>query len=204
MDEHVEAVLAAFPPLEPGRRRVVAIAGPPAAGKSTFACSLVDALGPRAAVLGMDAFHYDDAILVARGDQDRKGAPHTFDVEGYRTMLERLRVTVSTEVAIPVFDRSLELTRAAADVVPEGVETIVTEGNWLLLQHEPWASLQPLFDLTVALAVPDAVVEARILERWREHGLDDATALSRAEANDLPNARTMRAESAEAMLVLPG
>ncbi len=198
------AVLAALPAVEPTRRRVVAIAGPPAAGKSTLAAAVAAALGETAAVFGMDAFHYDDAVLVERGDRDRKGAPHTFDVDGYRAMLERLRSNVDSDVAIPVFDRSMELTRGSASIVGASVETIVTEGNWLLLDRDPWRSLRSLFDLTVGLDVADSIVEARILERWRSHGFDDETARMRAEANDLPNARTARVESAEAMLVLAG
>ena len=85
----VDKVVAQVPEAnDAGERFVVGVAGPPAAGKSTFASELKAALGSRAAELGMDAFHFDDAILEARGDRSRKGAPHTFDVEAYRFILE--------------------------------------------------------------------------------------------------------------------
>ncbi|MFN3969896.1 MAG: hypothetical protein ACK4L4_00810 [Gemmobacter sp.] len=48
-------------------RVLTAIAGPPGAGKSTLAAALVTTLGPGARVVPMDGFHYDDAVLNARG-----------------------------------------------------------------------------------------------------------------------------------------
>lgn len=58
-------------------RFLVALAGPPAAGKSTLAAELVTALGQGAKAVPMDGFHYDDAVLIARGARARKGAPDT-------------------------------------------------------------------------------------------------------------------------------
>ena len=92
-----------------GERRVVAIAGPPASGKSTLAAELVDALDATSpgscALLQMDGFHYDDEVLAPRGWLARKGAPHTFDVGGYAATLGRLRANREESVAVPRFDR---------------------------------------------------------------------------------------------------
>ena len=68
------------------KRFLVAIAGPPGAGKSTMADSLAAALrarGESAEVLPMDGFHMDNAILIERGLLARKGIPETFDVRGF-------------------------------------------------------------------------------------------------------------------------
>ena len=176
----------------PGTERlVVAIAGPPAAGKSTLAAAVRDALPDRSAILGLDAFHYDDAILVERSQRDRKGAPFTFDLDGYRRCLRTLVDATETEVAVPVFDRALELSRSAAEIVPPSYDVIVTEGNYLLLDEDDWPSLAPLFDLTVYVDVPMQVVRERILDRWRRHGLSANEAELRAETNDLLNAETV-------------
>jgi len=115
-----------------GGRFVVALAGPPAAGKSTLATALADALAPRAAILGLDAFHFDDSVLTTRGHRERKGAPHTFDVASYAHLLRGLRTT-RTELAVPVFDRSLELSRNCAEVVTSAHDVVITEGNYLLV-----------------------------------------------------------------------
>ena len=59
-------------------RRFIAIAGAPGSGKSTTAEYLlarINAARPdAAAILPMDGFHYDDAILHARGRRPWKGA----------------------------------------------------------------------------------------------------------------------------------
>lgn len=177
-----------------GRQRfIVAVAGPPGAGKST----LVDALGEAieaidgndcAVVVPMDGFHYDNAILDMRGDRARKGAAFTFDVAGYAATLDRIR-RADGPVAVPAFDRALDLARAGARIVETHHRIVLTEGNYLLLDEEPWASLAPLFDLTILLDVPDTVLERRLVDRWLDHGLGRQDAIRRARFNDLVNAR---------------
>lgn len=52
-----------------GQRLLVAIVGPPGSGKSTLAdalCTELARCGASSAVLPMDGFHHDDAILRAR------------------------------------------------------------------------------------------------------------------------------------------
>ena len=111
------------------------------------------ALGQGAKAVPMDGFHYDDAVLIARGARDRKGAPDTFDVHGFLHLLRRLRV--EDEVAIPLFDRDLEISRAGADIVTVADRLLVVEGNYLLLNEAPWPEAAPLFDLTVWIDVPE-------------------------------------------------
>ena len=168
-------------------RFIAALAGPPGAGKSTLAEAVVQALGPDARVVPMDGFHYDDAILNARGMRSRKGAPETFDVAGYRHLLSRL--VSEQEVAIPVFDRTLELSRGSADLVTPAHRILVTEGNYLLLNEVPWTDLQDFFDLTVFIDVPKAELDRRLLERWAYYGKTPEAARAWIDGNDMPNIR---------------
>jgi fructokinase len=75
-------------------RRVVAIAGPPASGKSTLAAGLVAALrgaGVHSQLVPMDGFHLDNRILTDRGILDRKGSPPSFDaivIEGNYLLMD--------------------------------------------------------------------------------------------------------------------
>ena len=183
-----------------GGRLVVAIAGPPGSGKSTTAELLAEALNTGApglaAVLPMDGYHYDDLYLVPAGLRPRKGAPDTFDVAGFRHMLVRLRANDEAQVAVPVFDRSIEIARAGARMIAQAVRVLVVEGNYLLLGEEPWASLRPLFDLAVLVDVPEAVLRARLSERWVGYGLTEAEIGWKLDGNDLPNGRLIMARSA--------
>lgn len=182
-------------------RFIVAIAGPPGAGKSTLAAAVVAALGPGARLVPMDGFHYDNAVLIARGLLPRKGAPETFDAAGFVALIRRLR-TDEAEVAIPVFDRAADLGRAGAEVVRPEDRILIIEGNYLLLDEPPWDALAPLFDLTVALEVAEEELERRLVRRWRDHGLSPEAAEQRARSNDLPNARRMREGSRPADLTI--
>src|SRR5882757_10456397 len=75
-------------------RFIVAIAGPPGAGKSTLSSGLHDLLPEGAAeVVPMDGFHYDDVVLDRRGLRARKGSPEPFDFAGFEAMLRRLRAS---------------------------------------------------------------------------------------------------------------
>ena len=183
----------------PGRF-ITALAGPPGSGKSTLAAALVAALGAGARAVPMDGFHYDDAVLDARGLRARKGAPETFDALGFIHLIRRLRT--GEEVAIPIFDRSMELSRAGADVVTAGDRLLVVEGNYLLLDEAPWRDLAPLFDLTVWIDLPEAELDRRLVARWAHYGRDPVEARAWIDSNDMPNIRRVARGSRAADVVI--
>lgn len=188
----------------PFSRYMVGIAGPPGSGKSTLSeslCQALEAMGESAVVVPMDGFHFDDAILNARGHRARKGAPHTYDVAGFEVLLKRIKAC-EPDIAIPVFDRSLELARAGAELISVKTKFILVEGNYLLLNEAPWHTLRTLFDFTLALDVPEAELEHRLLARWRSFGFDETEARAKALGNDIPNAKLVLNASAKADLTL--
>jgi len=185
-----------------GDRVIVALAGAPGSGKSTLADKLAGKLNGRqaglAAVLPMDGYHYDDLHLVPAGLRPRKGAPHTFDVGGLFHTLGRMRARDEAEVAVPVFDRKIEIARAGARLIGAEVPVIVVEGNYLLLKQPPWDRLLPQFDVTVMVDVPEHVLRSRLRGRWDRLGLTESQISEKLEENDLPNGRVVRAESVAA------
>jgi pantothenate kinase len=184
-----------------GHRRIVAIAGPPASGKSTLAAVLADRLNEAepglCALLPMDGFHFDDEVLIPRGWLSRKGAPYTFDVDGYATALRRLRRNEEESIAVPRFDRSIEIARAGAIIIERDVRLVITEGNYLLLDVAPWSTLRPSFDQAVLLVTEMATLEARNHQRWVDIEMDEGSIRAKLESNDMPNARLVVDGSAE-------
>lgn len=179
-------------------RFIAALAAPPAAGKSTLAAELAGLTGAK--VVPMDGFHYDDAVLIARGARNRKGAPDTFDVAGFIHLLHRLRT--EDEVAIPLFDRALEISRAGADVITAQNQILIVEGNYLLLNDAPWPNARPLYDLTIWLDVAEDTLIHRLENRWAHYGKTPVQATAWINGNDLPNIRRVVAGSGAADVVI--
>ena len=187
-------------------RSLTAIAGAPGAGKSTLAEGMVAKLNEEApdsaAVLPMDGYHFDDRVLVPRGMGPRKGAPDTFDVAGFYHMLQRLKRNEEPEIAVPVFDRDLEIARAGARLIPRSVRHLIVEGNYLLLDRPGWSSLRQLFDTTIMIAIPETVLRQRLVERWQGYQLPPDEVTAKVETNDLPNGRLIVSASAPAEFVV--
>lgn len=175
------------------KRSLIAIAGPPGAGKSTFAQALAPEINQlagsdKATILPMDGYHLDNSILEQQHSLTRKGAPHTFDVHGFINMVKRI-TTSTSEIVVPVFDRQLDLARAGARSILASHTIILIEGNYLLLDQQPWSDLHPLFDYRIYLDVPEPELHKRLTQRWIAHNHSPEEAIARAESNDLPNAR---------------
>ena len=203
MNSQIEAAADAVAAKSKDRdRTIIAVAGPPGAGKSTFAESLVQELKTRgiaAATIPMDGFHYDNAVLDARGWRDRKGAPHTFDAAGLLSLLRRLR-DGEDDVAVPLFDRGRDIAIAGARLVVRDDRVLIAEGNYLLLDTPPWAAMRPLFDLTILLDPGMPTIRQRLIARWLDHGHTTSEAERRAAHNDIPNAEHVLEHSAKADL----
>lgn len=186
--EELVALVLAAP--RSGVRRLVALAGAPASGKSTQAEMLATRLneeGCVAQVLPMDGFHLHNEILVERGLLNRKGSPETFDMRGFLHLITRLHD--ESEVYFPTFDRSRDIAIAAAGCVDKACDTVIIEGNYLLFDKPGWRELRHHWDLALRLDVPEVTLKRRLLERWLSYGLSPEQARRRAEENDLANAK---------------
>ncbi len=187
------------------RRRLVAIAGSPASGKSTLAENLANALsekGTVSKVVPMDGFHLHNPILIERGLLSRKGAPETFDAAGFKRLVQAL--AEDETVYYPTFDRQRDIAIACSGVVTADVDTVVLEGNYLLFDEPAWSDLPDCWDVSVMLDVAEPVLEQRLIERWLHYGLDEKQARARAEENDLRNARRILNAKIAADIVISG
>ncbi len=209
MSELVGSAVDALVPLlvRDSGRVIVGVVGPPAAGKSTFADALAAAAAARSGltvvVVGMDGFHLANSELARLGLADRKGAPETFDADGFVQLLRRLRAAdPGAAVYAPRFDRAANESIGAAVPVGPEVRLVVVEGNYLLLPEPPWSAVAELLDLVLYLDVADGVRQESLLRRHRDRGLESEAARDWVFRNDEANARLIAGTRDRADLVL--
>ena len=207
----VQSVADAVENLPSSGRVIVGIVGPPGAGKSTVAASLV-ALLPNAALLPMDGFHLPQAELRRLGRRDRMGAPDTFDVEGFISVLKAIRSSTGSgpgdavdaarahspndgeSVTAPGFDRDIEEPVPGAIVISPSFREIVVEGNYLL--H--WPGVADLLDATFYLELDERLRLERLIARHERFGKSPADARAWALGPDEHNARIIAATARHA------
>lgn len=191
-----QLVTAVFQLSETENRTLIAVAGPPASGKSTLAEALVRRLGDAAIPCGlvpMDGFHLENAVLEKRGLLDRKGAPETFDVEQFRKVLER--VLAESVVPIPTFDRDQDRVVPGEREIMADQRFVVVEGNYLFLNSPNWRDLKSFWSFGVFISPPRPILEERLIQRWIDQGLTPQQARDRAFGNDMLNAATVLEDS---------
>ena len=183
-------------------RYIVAIAGPPASGKTTLAQKLCDSINLKVSaspcvVVPMDGFHLDNETLDQMGVRHIKGAPQTFDAKGFFELIQQMRLD-NGAVAIPEFNRKLDKVVLGDKCINPEHRIIVVEGNYLLLDESPWNQLKAMFDLSVMLTPEEKTLEKRLISRWEKYAHSEQEAKVRAYSNDIPNAKYALAHSMQA------
>lgn len=184
-------------------RRLLGIAGPPGAGKSTLSAQLRAAFGDRCAVAPMDGFHLAQTELERLGRADRKGAPDTFDAAGYVALLRRLRDPAPGEtVYAPEYRRDLRNGVAGAIAVPPAVALVVTEGNYLLLEGHGFGPVRELLDACWFVDLPEEARAERLVARHRLFGKTAEAAAAWTHGPDQRNADLVATTRGRADLVV--
>lgn len=179
--------------LPENRRSLIAVAGPPGSGKTALIDRLTVRLNRhgdnRAAALPVEGFLLDNVILGIRGALHRKGAMDTFDTGGLAHLIRRLKANLEDEIAVPVYDRDLDLTRAGGRLIRQATDLILLDGDYLLSDALSWAPLYGQFDVTVLIQSDEAVLRRRLETILPRYGLSTDEVSDQIERHHLPNAR---------------
>ena len=172
-----------------GGRKILGIVGPPGCGKSTLAAALLEFLGDDAVAVPMDGYHLANVELARLGRAGRKGAEDTFDSAGYVSLLRRLKEQQSNEIVYaPEFRREIEEPIANAIPVFPETQLVITEGNYLLLDHGHWAGISELLDEIWYVDIDHSVRRERLVRRHMHFGRSQSAAEDWVANTDEPNA----------------
>lgn len=194
--------------LDTADRVLVGITGPPGAGKTTLARTLVDDFSstPGADAVGyvpMDGFHLSNAVLDRLGRRDRKGAPDTFDAAGFVAVLARIADGEET-VYVPDFDHTVGEPIAASLLVPTTSRLVIVEGNYLGLDQPGWDGVRPLLHRLVYVDADAEVRRERLLKRHIAARKTAAEARAWIETVDEANAGLIAGTRSLADVVVDG
>ncbi|KRE91064.1 nucleoside/nucleotide kinase family protein [Arthrobacter sp. Soil764] len=190
--------------IAPGTRTILGIAGAPGSGKSTFAAWLQEQFSPGSSVVvPMDGFHLGNAIIEGTPLRKRKGAMDTFDAGGYLSLLRRLVRRDEAVVYAPEFRRVIDEPVAASIAVPADVPLVITEGNYLLADQEPWKEIRAQLDEVWFLETPPTLRLQRLVDRHVSFGMDREAAVAWANGPDEANARLIQATRPAADRIIP-
>lgn len=202
--EITQAMAALRSRVMPGTRTILGIAGAPGSGKSTFAAWIQQQFTPgTSVVVPMDGFHLGNAVIEGTPLRQRKGAIDTFDGGGYLSLLRRLAARDEAVVYAPEFRRTLDEPVAASIAVPADVPLVITEGNYLLADQEPWKEVRAQLDEVWFLETPPALRLKRLVDRHVSFGMDREAAHAWATGPDEANAVLIQATRPGADRVLP-
>ena len=172
------------------QRVLIGIIGKPGAGKSTLSRFLMTKLPKEfVTVVPMDGYHLSNKVLKDLKRADRKGAPDTFDVAGFISLIKRIRSEQTQSIYYPIFDRAIEESISAQGVVTSATKVVIIEGNYLLHDGGGWEVVNDLLDESWMVDVDDDKRIARLIQRHISYGKSPEAAKAWAKGTDEANAQ---------------
>jgi len=171
-------------------RSIIGIVGKPGAGKSTVVEEIQKRFNPHeVSIIPMDGFHLSNEELISLGRRDRKGAPDTFDVAGFTSLLKEVKLNHQGDHKFPIFHREIEASVSDEGLVPKESKVVVVEGNYLFSEEHNWQGVFPLLDHTWFIEIADEVRIERLIARHIRYGKTPEDAENWSKGSDEANAR---------------
>ncbi|GAB3617719.1 nucleoside/nucleotide kinase family protein [Okibacterium endophyticum] len=183
------------------RRFVLGLVGAPGVGKSTVSERILDTFGDACVIVAMDGFHYAASAIAGTERAARRGAPDTFDAEGFVHLLTRIRLRVEGAVYAPTFDRRIEDPVNAATAIRRDTLLVVVEGNYLL-GDGVWSPVRELLDEVWFIQRANEDRIADLIARHRRNGKSEPEARAWATGSDERNSQVITQNAHRADLTL--
>jgi pantothenate kinase len=187
-------------------RTLIGIVGKPGAGKSTVVAEIAKRFDSNTvSVIPMDGFHLSNEELTSLGRRERKGAPDTFDVEGFTSLIHRVKINHNVDHRFPIFHREVEASIENEGIVPKESRVVVIEGNYLFSSDHNWDGIFQMLDHTWFIEIDDEVRIERLIARHIRYGKTPKEAEAWSRGSDETNARFigLTANRAENRINLP-
>lgn len=178
----------------------VGFAGSPGSGKTTLTrnvCNYMnnsyDRFRKKCMVVPMDGYHYYKKELESFDDptsaMDRRGAPFTFNSSKFVNDLRNAKINRCG--SFPSFDHSIGDPIENEIVLDETIDIVLLEGNYLLLNTEPWNECINLFELSFYIKyIDEQIIINRLCGRHMSAwNISEEDALCRIMNSDIHNAR---------------
>lgn len=183
--EEIETLLQGSKP-----RTMIGIVGKPGAGKSTVVTEIQKQFSTEeVAIIPMDGYHLSNEELIKLGRRERKGAPDTFDVEGFISLITRVRNEIDKDHTFPIFHREIEASKADEGIVLRNTKVIVIEGNYLFSEEHNWSEVFPLLDQSWFIEIDDEIRMQRLITRHIKYGKTPQEAEEWSRGSDEENAK---------------
>lgn len=151
----------------------------------------------------MDGFHLAASVIAKDERANRRGAPDTFDPDGFAALLRRLRENSDAVIYAPEYRREIEDPVAGAIPVLRECRIVVTEGNYLLHPDPVWQRVRQCLDEVWFLEAPDERLRVdRLIERHKRFGKSPDAATAHVLATDERNAELVAGHRDHADMVL--
>ena len=171
-------------------RTIIGIVGKPGAGKSTVVEEIAKRFDSNTvSIIPMDGFHLSNEELISLGRRERKGAPDTFDVEGFTSLIKKVKINYNIDHTFPIFHREIEASVDNEGIVPKESRVVVIEGNYLFSTDHNWGGIYSLLNHTWFIEIDDEVRIERLIARHVRYGKTPEEAEAWSRGSDETNAR---------------
>jgi pantothenate kinase len=147
-------------------------------------------IGMRFETVGIDAFHYPNAVLLSRmvGEQTLKNFKGRFDTYDVAKLLSALDdFSMGRKASFPRYSRKTHDPIEDAIVVAESNALVVLEGLWLLRGEGSWAQVARHLDFSIFVHADKEKVRDGVLRRHVAGGRTIEEASAYYEAVDSKN-----------------